>query len=339
MLSSLFTYHNFTLSHPLWLLLLLLWPLYLFIKNNNKSRSKNALLLSNTGILKSIKTPWRIKLKPIVHILFLIGFIFLVMAMARPQKNNFVDTTEGNGVDIVLSMDISGSMLAQDFTPNRLDAAKKVAQNFIAARPYDRIGLVIFSGESFTLCPLTTDQNILNNQIINMRSGMLEDGTAIGMGLATAVDRLRNSSAKSKVIILLTDGVNNVGTIDPRTALDIALAFKIKVYTIGVGTKGLANMPVGKDPFGNWVFDKVPVEIDENLMTEIATKTGGQYFRCTDNNALETVYAQIDKLEKSKIDINTQKKIKELYYPFALFGFIFIVLAIMLDKLVFRSFP
>jgi Ca-activated chloride channel homolog len=339
MLQQLFSYNNFCLLHPLWLLLVLLWPIYFILKNKNKYRTKNALLLSNTASLKSIKTPWRIKLKPIVNVLYTLSFLLLIIAMARPQKNNFIDTTEGNGVDIVLSMDISGSMLAQDFTPNRLDAAKKVAQNFIAARPYDRIGLVIFSGESFTLCPLTTDQNILNNQIINMRSGMLQDGTAIGMGLATAVDRLRNSSSKSKVIILLTDGVNNVGTIDPRTALDIALAFKIKVYTIGVGTKGLANMPIGKDAFGNWVFDKVPVEIDENLMTEIATKTGGQYFRCTDNTALEKVYEQIDRLEKSKIDINTKKKIKELYYPFALFGFVFIVLAIMLDKLVFRSFP
>jgi Ca-activated chloride channel homolog len=281
-------YNSYCLAHPLWLLLLLVMPIYLFIKKNKQA--SNVLLLNNINTLNNFSKSWRVRLRPILNILNTLAFILLVFALARPQKNNSTESAEGNGIDIMLSMDISGSMLAQDFTPNRIEAAKEVALNFVNGRPFDKIGLVIFSGESFTLCPLTTDHNILTAQIENVHSGMLQDGTAIGMGLATAVDRLRLSTSKSKVIILMTDGVSNVGLIDPETALNIALVYNIKVYTIGIGTQGMANMPVGKDMDGNWIFQKTPVEIDEKMMQNIASKTGGQYYRCTDNKALEKVY-------------------------------------------------
>jgi Ca-activated chloride channel family protein len=235
-----------------------------------------------------------------------------------------------------MSIDISGSMLAEDFKPNRIEAAKKVAREFIESRYTDRIGLVIFSGESFTQCPLTTDQNILLEQLKNIRSGLLEDGTAIGMGLATAVERLRNSKAKSKVIILLTDGVNNAGLIDPMTALEISKAYKIRVYTIGVGTKGSAPYPV-QDQFGNTSMQQMPVQIDEILMRKISMETGGKYFRATDNQSLQKVYKEIDRLEKTNIEINSFKRYTELFFLYALIAFVALALEQLLKLTIFRS--
>jgi Ca-activated chloride channel family protein len=236
-----------------------------------------------------------------------------------------------------LCLDISGSMLAQDFTPNRMEAAKNVASDFIDNRPADRIGLVIFSGESFTMCPLTSDRNVLKSQLYNVHSGLLEDGTAIGSGLATGVDRLRSSPSKSKVIILLTDGENNGGLIDPNTAKEIAKAVGVRVYTIGVGTEGYAPMPIQTS--AGIVMQKEKVSIDEKLLTQIANETGGKYFRATDNQSLKNIYTDIDKLEKSKVEITALKRYSEEFFPFALAAAVCLLLELILGFTVFRKFP
>jgi len=235
----------------------------------------------------------------------------------------------------VLTQDISGSMLARDFKPDRLDAAKNIATEFISGRPYDRIGLVVFSGESFTQCPITTDHAVLINLLREIQSGMIEDGTAIGMGLATAVNRIKDSKAKSKVIILLTDGVNNRGEIAPATAADIAKTFGIRVYTIGVGTQGTAPYPV-QTPYGIQYQD-MPVEIDEGILQEIAQKTGGKYFRATDNDKLTQVYKEIDKLEKSKIDIKQFSRKEEKYLVPAIIAFCLLLFEIAARNTIFKN--
>ena len=226
-------------------------------------------------------------------------------------------------------------MVAEDFKPNRIEAAKAVALKFVDQRPTDRIGLVIFSGESFTMCPITIDHNILKEQISQIRNGMIQDGTSIGMGLATAVDRLRFSKGKSKVVILMTDGVNNMGLIDPTTALEIAKAYKVRVYSIGIGTIGQAIMPV-QTPMGVQK-QMVPVEIDEPLLRKIATETGGKYFRATGNQSLADVYADIDKLEKTKIDVTSYKHYAELFFPLAMIAVICLALEMLLRYTVFKS--
>jgi Ca-activated chloride channel family protein len=259
----------------------------------------------------------------------------LIIALARPQSSNTTINSDSDGIDIVLSMDVSGSMLAEDFKPNRIEAAKQVALQFVDQRPGDRIGLVIFSGESFTMCPITIDHNVLKQQIMASKSGMITDGTSIGMGLATAVDRLRYSKAKSKVIILMTDGVNNTGLIDPTTALEIAKAYKLKVYTIGVGTQGQAMMPM-QTPMGT-IRQMVPVEIDEALLGKIAKQTGGKYFRATDNKSLKAVYSDIDKMEKTSIEITSFKRYAELFFPFAAIAIICLGLEALLRYTVFKS--
>ena len=261
----------------------------------------------------------------------------IIIALARPQVKFEEQQSEGEGVDIILSIDVSGSMTAQDFRPNRMEAAKKVAEDFVNERPNDRIGIVIFSGESFTQCPLTTDHSVLINQIEQIRNGLLEDGTAIGSGLATSVDRLRNSKAKSKVVILLTDGVNNGGLIDPATALEIAKTFKVKVYTIGVGTDGYAPTPVST-PLGI-VMQNEKVAIDEKLLKNIADQTGGKYFRATDNKSLQSIYAEIDHLEKSKVEITTLHRYTEKFYPLIFAAMALLLLEIILRFTIFRKFP
>ncbi len=243
-------------------------------------------------------------------------------------------TTEG--IDIVLATDISGSMLAEDFRPNRIEAAKRVVSDFVSGRPNDRIALVIFSGESFTQCPLTLDHAVLLNLLKDVRSGMVEDGTAIGMGLATSVSRLKDSKAKSRVIILLTDGVNNRGFIDPLTAAGIAQSFGIRVYTIGVGTIGTAPYPV-QTPFGVQ-YQNVPVEIDEALLMKIAVQTGGQYFRATDNKKLKAIYDEIDRLEKTKIEVTQFRRHSEEFYATAGLAGLLLLLELLLSHTVFRSF-
>ena len=259
----------------------------------------------------------------------------LIIILARPQKTDNFQDVSTEGIDIVLTLDISGSMLARDFKPDRLEASKNVATEFITGRPYDRMGLVVFSGESFTQCPITTDHAVLINLMRELKSGMIEDGTAIGMGLATAVNRIKDSEAKSKVIILLTDGVNNRGMIAPLTAAEIAKTYGIRVYTIGVGTQGVAPYPV-QTPFGVQYQD-MPVEIDEGILKEIAKMTDGKYFRATDNEKLVEVYAEIDKLEKSRIDVRQFKLKEEKFILPAIIAFILIIIEIIFRNTIFKS--
>ncbi len=260
-----------------------------------------------------------------------------IMALARPQTGSERTVTTGEGIDIVLCLDISGSMLAQDFTPNRMEAAKQVAGTFIDQRPTDRIGLVIFAGESFTMCPLTIDHSVLKSQLYNVRSGLLEDGTAIGSGLATGVERLRSSLSRSKVIILLTDGEDNGGRLDPNTAKEIAKSFGVRVYTVGVGTEGYAPVPV-QTPNGI-IMQKEKVSIDEKLLTQIANETGGQYFRAKDNESLTEIYGQINKMEKSKFETNTFTHYTEQFLPFLIAAAALLFVEWVLRFTLFRKFP
>ena len=280
---------------------------------------------------------WKTGLRHLLFVLRLLAIIFIITALARPQTMYEEQNTEGEGVDIVLCIDVSGSMTAQDLTPNRLEAAKKVAIDFVNKRVTDRIAVVIFSGESFTQCPLTTDHPVLISAIENIRNGLLEDGTAIGSGLGTSVDRLRTSKSKSKVVILLTDGENNGGLIDPETAKEIAKAFQIKVYTIGVGTDGYAPQPVNT-PMGV-VMQQGKVSIDEKLLKQIANETGGKYFRAKDNEGLTGIYAEINQLEKSKVEISNRTRTTEKFFPFVIAALALLFFEMLLKLTVFKKFP
>ena len=276
----------------------------------------------------------------LVHFPFIFkifSIALLIIALARPQSVSQGENIYTEGIDIILAIDVSGSMLAEDLRPNRIEAAKNVADNFISGRVSDRIGLVVFSGESFTQCPLTIDYGVLKNLLKNLQTGMIEDGTAIGLGLTNAVARLKNSTAKSKVIILLTDGVNNKGEIDPITASQIAQSFDIKVYTVGVGTIGQAPYPFNT-PFGKQ-YQMIPVEVDDEMLRKIASQTGGKYFRATNNKSLKNIYAEIDKLEKTKVEIKSYRRTAELYYPFAILSLALIFAEFILSKLFLRRLP
>jgi Ca-activated chloride channel family protein len=259
----------------------------------------------------------------------------LVVALARPQSSLSWQDSTTEGIDIIIASDISGSMLAEDFKPNRLEAGKNIAIDFIKGRPDDRIGLVIFSGESFTQCPLTIDHSVLINLFADIRNGMITDGTAIGMGLATAVNRLKGSPAKSKVVILLTDGSNNAGSIPPLTAAEIAKQFGVRVYTVGLGTKGFAPYPV-QTPMGVQ-YQRMPVDIDEGTLSKIASITGGQYFRATNNETLKNIYTQIDKLEKAKIDVTQYRRKTEMFLPWAILALALLSLEFLLKNTLFKG--
>lgn len=304
----------------------------------SRKRRTASLKVSSLEGLKRLPVSWKVRLRPLLLVLRLLAIALLIVALARPQSSNVTENIDSEGIDIVLCLDVSGSMLAEDFRPNRIESAKKVAIDFVRHRPTDRIGLVIFAGESFTQCPITTDHAVLEDQISKVSSGMLEDGTAIGMGLATGVDRLRSSQAKSKVIILLTDGVNNTGLIDPSTALEIAKLYHIKVYTIGVGTHGVAPYPVPLAG-GGVQMQNMKVQIDEALLQKIAGETGGEYFRATDNRSLAHIYDQIDQMEKTKVEITAFKRYAELFFPFAIAAFVLFFLEVMLRYTVFKSLP
>ena len=327
-MKALMDWKYLSFAHPVYFGLLLLIPLLIWWRNRNRKVSSPSLRLTTTAGVKGVKPSWKVRFRPVLIVL-------RVLALARPQSSNTTESIDSEGIDIVLSMDISGSMLAEDFKPNRIEAAKKVALSFVDQRPTDRLGLVIFSGESFTQCPITIDHHVLKEQISAVKSGMLQDGTSIGMGLATAVQSLRNSKGKSKVIILMTDGVNNTGLIDPATALEIAKAYKIRVYTIGVGSMGQALSPV-QTPMG-MQMQMVPVQIDEPLMKKIAVETGGKYFRATDNKSLNNVYKEIDQLEKTKIEISSFKHYAELFFPFAALALICLALEMLLRYTIFKS--
>ena len=318
------------------LLLVLLVPMILwYIFREKKSHAD--LQFSSLRAFKGIKHAGRIWLRHVVFALEVLAIVFLVFALARPQADNSWQTYNSEGIDIVLALDVSGSMLAQDFTPDRLEAAKEVATKFILERPQDRIGLVTFAGESFTQCPLTTDQAVLVNLLREVKSGMIEDGTAIGLGLANAVNRLKDSPAQSKVVILLTDGVNNRGAIAPVTAAELAKTFNIRVYTIGVGTYGEAPYPV-MTPFGVQL-QNVPVEIDEEILQQIADLTGGHYFRATDNDKLQQIYQEIDQMEKSKIEVKHFSKKDEKYFVFGLIGMVLLITQAVLRYTLLRKIP
>ncbi|GAA3971818.1 vWA domain-containing protein [Mucilaginibacter dorajii] len=259
----------------------------------------------------------------------------LVVALARPQSSLSWQDSTTEGIDIIIASDISGSMLAEDFKPNRLEAGKNIAIDFIKGRPDDRIGLVIFSGESFTQCPLTIDHSVLINLFADIRNGMITDGTAIGMGLATAVNRLKGSPVKSKVVILLTDGSNNAGSIPPLTAAEIAKQFGVRVYTVGLGTKGFAPYPV-QTPMGVQ-YQRMPVDIDEGTLSKIASITGGQYFRATNNETLKNIYTQIDKLEKAKIDVTQYRRKTEMFMPWAILALALLSLEFLLRNTLFKG--
>ena len=329
--------NNITFASPqyFYLLLLILPLIYWYIKKHKQQIL--VLQISSVAGFKNAPRTIRQKLVHLPFILRLLAFILFVIALARPQSSSHREQTTTEGIDIILVMDISGSMLAEDFRPNRIEAAKKVAMEFIERRENDRIGLVIFSGESFTQCPLTTDRPVVKNLLKEIYSGMIEDGTAIGMGLATAVSRLKDSKAKSKVIILLTDGINNRGFIDPLTAAQIAQSFGIKVYTIGVGTIGMAPYPV-QTPFGTQ-YQNVPVQIDEELLQKISNMTNGKYFRATDNNKLKTIYNEIDKLEKSKIEVTEYRKKSEEFRYAAVLATVFLLLEIFLRYTILKKLP
>ncbi|HXD78332.1 MAG TPA: VWA domain-containing protein [Puia sp.] len=329
-------YQHIYFSQPVFFALFLLLPLLIWWEVRRSDRAQATVMVSSIRAFRRVRS-WKTMIRPLPVIFRLLAFCCIVIALARPQTRNDEQLVNGEGIDIVLCLDISGSMLAQDFTPNRMEAAKNVAAEFIDNRPTDRIGLVIFSGESFTMCPLTTDRNMLQSQLAQVHSGLLEDGTAIGSGLATGVDRLRNSPSKSKVIILLTDGENNGGLIDPNTAKEIAKEVGVKVYTIGMGTEGFAPVPV-QTP-GGVVMQREKVNIDEKLLTQIANETGGHYYRAKDNESLKNIYSEIDRLEKSKIEVTTLHRYTEQFYPFALAAAALLFLELLLRWTLLRKFP
>ncbi|HMI77222.1 MAG TPA: VWA domain-containing protein [Ferruginibacter sp.] len=328
-------FKNITFGQPWFFSLLVLVPVLIGWYAFKNNRQQGSFLISDSSARGL--TTWKTAFRHLPFVLRLLAIICIITALARPQTKFEEQNVEGEGVDIVLCIDVSGSMTAQDLTPNRLEAAKKVAIDFVNKRLTDRIGIVIFSGESFTQCPLTTDRNVLIAAIQNIRNGLLEDGTAIGSGLGTSVDRIRNSKSKSKVVILLTDGENNGGLIDPKTAKEIAKAFQVKVYTIGVGTDGYAQQPVNT-PMGV-VMQSGKVSIDEKLLKEIASETGGKYFRAKDNEGLASIYDEINGLEKSKIEISTFTSQTEKYFPFVIAALFFLFLEVLLRFTVFRKFP
>lgn len=288
-----------------------------------------------TGIKSSLKAKFR-------HVLFLLRLVALsclILAIARPQSRSSWKDTKTEGIDIVVSLDVSLSMLAKDFKPNRMAVAKEVLGDFIDARPNDKIGLVIFGGEAFTQCPLTTDHKIIKNMLGDVDAGMLAQGTAIGLGLADGVARVKDSKAKSKVVVLISDGVNNVGEIAPLTAADIAKTFGVRVYCIGVGSKGKALQPVALYPNGEMEYDYIDVDVDDATMTQISKMTGGKYFRATDRESLEKTYKEIDLLEKTIISEKNFSNKSEHFLPLALAAAICLLIEFLLKRFVFKAIP
>ncbi|MCW8817813.1 MAG: VWA domain-containing protein, partial [Ignavibacteriaceae bacterium] len=288
-------------------------------------------------IFKDIPSTLREKLRHIPFAVRLLAIGLLIVALARPQNFNSGENVTTEGIDIAMVLDISGSMLAEDLKPNRLEAAKNVIDNFIEGRISDRIGLVVFSRDAFTQCPLTIDYSVLRNLLLQIHSGMIEDGTAIGNAIANGINRLKDSNAKSKIIILVTDGVNNSGEVDPISAAEMAKAFGIRVYTIGVGTRGEAPYPV-QTPFGVR-YQMMPVEIDEAVLQKISDITDGKYFRATNTQALKEIYDKIDKLEKTKIEITSYKNASEKYHSWLWWGLILLLVEMVLSKTILRKLP
>lgn len=324
-------------ANPNFLWLFLLLPLVIGWYIFKIFYRANTFLIAAPALFNGFKPTFKTYLQHIPFFLRCLALAALIVGLARPQSKHSWQDVRTEGIDIVLAIDISASMLAKDFKPDRLEASKAVAAKFIENRPDDRIGLVIFSGESFTQCPLTTDHTVLKNLFGSVKTGMVQDGTAIGMGLATAVSRLKDSKAKSKVVILLTDGVNNSGSIAPELAADLARPFGIRIYTIGVGTKGMAYSPVGIYPNGQYAYDYVKVDIDEPVLKKISNATGGKYFRATNNAKLKAIYAEIDKMEKTIIEEKQYSRKAELFHPLAIAAFVLLMLEFLLKNTVFKT--
>ena len=330
---------NFEFVNPELFWILLLFPflfLWFFFKKNQQTAVLKISSLKGFDTSKN----WLAKLRPILFVIRLVVLSLIITAMARPRtvdESTRIKTTKG--IDIVIAIDVSASMLARDLKPNRLEALKKVASRFIQARPNDRLGLVEYAGESYTKTPLTSDKNIVLSSLKSIKyNTTITGGTAIGMGLATSVNRLKESRAKGKVIILLTDGVNNSGFIDPKIASELAVEFGIKVYTIGLGSNGMALSPISILPNGSFQYGNIQVEIDEELLNQIAETTGGKYFRATSNTKLEEIYAEINKLEKTEIEETKYKSYNELFRPLILAAFGLLLFELLLRYTVYKSF-
>jgi len=322
-------------------LLLLLIP-YIIWYLMFRKKSEPTMRMSDTNAYRYAPRSWKVALMPLQLLLRLAVFVLIVIVLARPQTSNSWKDKTVEGIDIMLAMDVSTSMLAEDLTPNRIEAAKKVAAEFIVDRPNDNIGLTIFAGESFTQCPMTIDHASLLNLLHGVRAdiaarGLIQDGTAIGMGLANAVARLKDSKAKSKVVILLTDGSNNMGDISPMTAAEIAKSLGIRVYTIGAGTNGTARYPM---PMGGGVqYVNLPVEIDTKTLNDISNATDGKFFRATNTRELQQIYKEIDQLEKTKLNVKKYSKRYEAFQPFALAAILLLLLELLLRVTIFRRIP
>ena len=330
-------FNGITFAYP-WILYFLILvpalPVWYWMKGKQRQPS---ITYSSLKVFKEIPASWREKFRHIPVILRTLALFLLIVALARPQSYNSGENIYTEGIDIAMVLDISGSMLAEDLKPNRIEAAKQVIDNFISNRTSDRIGLVIFARQAFTQCPLTIDYGVLRHLLSKVEPGMIEDGTAIGNAIADGVNRLKDGKAKSKIIILLTDGMNNAGEIDPLTAAQIAKTFGIRIYTVGVGAKGEAPYPV-QTPFGVR-YQMIPADIDEGMLQQIADITGGAYFRATDTKALKEIYDKIDRLEKSRVEVTSYRQAKELFYNWLGAGLVLIFLEIGISQTIFRKVP
>jgi Ca-activated chloride channel family protein len=324
-------------AHPGFFYLLLLLPVMVFLHWKIRTRRRTDIRVSSLELLRNYAPSFRQRIGWLPLVCRLLAVAMIIVALARPRSSSKGTNVTSEGISIVLAMDVSSSMLAEDLRPNRIEASKRVASEFIEGRPTDLIGLVVFSGESFSQCPITSDHSVLLNLMDDIKSGVLEDGTALGEGLATAIARIKDSKAKSKVIILLTDGVNNSGSIAPLTAGEIAKTFGIRVYTIGVGRNGTAPYPF-KTPFGIQ-YQNVDVQIDEAILQQISEATDGKYFRATDNRKLKSIYAEIDKLEKTKVEVTEFRRYSEEYLPWALIAVLLFAVEILLRYTVLKSLP
>ncbi len=326
-------------ANPQFLILLLFLPVLAVWYWKRQTRRTATLRYSNTGLFRKVKQPRSQKWRHSVFVLRMLALALAIVALARPQAGHTEEEIITEGIDIVLTLDISSSMLAEDFRPlNRLEAAKQVAEKFIKGRKTDRIGMVVFAGKSFTQCPLTLDYGIVINFLKDIRVGLIEDGTAIGLAIANAVNRLRHSEAKSKVVILLTDGRNNRGEIYPVTAAKVAKAMDVRIYTIGVGTRGQALYPINDPIFGKR-YVRMPVDIDEDMLKQVASITGGKYFRATDQESLEKIFEEIDRLEKTKIEVKEYTRYTELFMNWMWVALAALVLEMVLANTRFRKLP
>lgn len=330
-------FNNINFEYPESFILLLIIPLMVYWYIFKSSRQQSTLLVSSVRSFGNTRS-WKNLFRHLPFILRMLAIACMIVVLARPQTRNDEEMISGEGIDIMLCMDVSGSMLAQDFAPNRLEAMKQMAAQFVDKRPTDRIGLVIFAGESFTASPITMDRNTLKSQIFNSQTGYLADGTAIGDGLATSVERLKNSTARTRIVILLTDGENQGGLLDPMSAKEIAKSMGIKVYTIGMATEGFAATPVQTEE-GTIAMRKQKVNLNEGLLRQIAAETGGLYFRARDNAGLENIYSEIDKLEKSQVEITSLRRYTEKFLPFAIAAAALLLMELILRLTVFRKFP